>query len=109
VFPFSKRKDTPAANLPNKVPVSEIKSRSKEMRDLGNKIKLTFYQKFIGQAVEVLVESTRDRHTGYLKGLTSNYLTVLLDGPDTLKNTMVHAKILKMSNTMKMIGKVNGK
>jgi len=104
VFPFSPRRGTPAANFPDKVSTSVIKDRCKKIRELGNHKKKAFYQQFIGKTVEVLVESTRDKKTGCLKGFTSNYIPVLFDGPDKMKNTMVHVTIEKMTKSMLLRG-----
>jgi len=96
VFPFSSRKGTLASSFPDKVPSKIIKERCKKMRDLGNIKKKEFYKKNIGKKVEVLIEGKRDKATGFLKGMTSNYLPIFLSGNDDLKNTIVGAKIEKI-------------
>jgi len=106
VFPFSPRQGTRAAALSEKVPSSIIKMRSQQMRQLGTQKKMDFYKKFIGKIVDVLVESSRDKQTGCLKGLTSNYIKVLINGPDSLKNTIVRAKIEKIAETMALEGSI---
>lgn len=79
VFPFSARPGTPAANYAGKIPPDIIKKRCAQMRRLGNSKRLNFNQHFIGQQLDVLVESTRHADSGFLKGLSSNYITVLID------------------------------
>ena len=98
VFPFSPRKGTPADNFPNKVPAKVIQSRCRQMRDLGVAKKEQFYKKHIGRTVEVLIESKRDNRSGFLKGISSNYLQVLIDGDDATKNAIVRAKIKRRFN-----------
>ena len=98
VFPFSSRKKTPAGSFPDKVPQKIIKERCKIMRDLGNIKKGEFYKKNIGEKVEVLIEEKRNITTGFLKGMTSNYLSIFLNGNDDLKNKIVSAKIEKINN-----------
>lgn len=93
VFPFSPRKGTPAAKFPNHISPPVIKERSQKLRELGLKKKRTFYQKLIGEKVDVLIEETRSSETGMLKGLTSNYAPVLIEGDDSLKNTMITVTI----------------
>ncbi len=93
VFPFSSREGTPAHNYPDKVPQNIIKIRSQRIRELGNNKKNEFYKGHIGKTVEVLIESTRDRATGLLKGVTSNYIPVLLSGEDDLKNSLVRVRV----------------
>ncbi|HEY5648768.1 MAG TPA: hypothetical protein VIU33_04675 [Nitrospiria bacterium] len=41
----------------------------------------------------VLVEEARDTETGLLKGLTENYIRVLFDGPDELRNRVVPVQL----------------
>jgi threonylcarbamoyladenosine tRNA methylthiotransferase MtaB len=106
VFPFSSRKRTPASSFPDKVSSKIIKKRCKIMRDLGNIKKKEFYKKNIGKKVEVLVERKRDKATGFLKGMTSNYLPIFLNGNDDLKNTIVDAKIEKINNDNSLFGTI---
>ncbi len=96
VFPFSPRKGTAAYDYPGRVPIDIIKQRCKIMRDLGMSKKKEFYKKFAGKIMPALIESERDKKSGMLKGLTSNYLTVLTKGDDTLKNKIVPVKIREL-------------
>ena len=105
VFPFSSRAGTPASQYPHKVSSKIIKTRCEQMRALGNVKKSDFYKRFIGQKVEVLFESKRDSSTGYLKGLTSNYVPALANGKDGLKNTLVRVRIDSLSENHGLIGK----
>ena len=72
------------------------------MRSLGNAKKGDFYKKFTGKPAEILIEGKRDRSTGLLKGITSNYIPVHVAGEDNLKNTLVHVKIddVKIGNSV---------
>lgn len=98
VFPFSSRKGTPASNYLHKVPPAVIQSRCRQMRNLGYAKKERFYQKHIGRIVEVLIEGKRDSRSGFLKGITSNYIPVLINGDDSIKNSIVKVKIEKLFN-----------
>jgi len=106
VFPFSSRAGTPANQYPHKISSKIIKIRCEQMRALGNVKKNDFYKSFIGQKVEVLFESKRDSSTGYLKGLTSNYVPVLAKGEDDLKNTLVRVRIDSLSWNQGVIGTI---
>jgi len=59
------------------------------MRALGNAKRNDFYNRFIGQELEILIETTRHRPTGLLKGLSSNYIPILIDASDDQKNKLV--------------------
>ena len=96
VFPFSSRPGTVADTLPGKVASPVIKKRCERMRQLGHQKRLKFYRRFTAQSLPVLIETKRDGSTGLLKGISSNYLPVLIDGDDDLQNNIVKAKIEKL-------------
>jgi len=106
VFPFSSRQGTPAAKYPQKVPSKMIKTRCEKMRLLGNEKKRSFYKGFLGNSVEILIEGKRDKATGLLKGITSNYIPVHVDGKDDLFNTSVQVKIQKIDKNNTVFGVV---
>jgi threonylcarbamoyladenosine tRNA methylthiotransferase MtaB len=106
VFPFSSRPGTPASKFEDKVPPEVIKERCERMRKLGVEKKIGFYKKFIGQILEVLIEETRDKKTGLLKGISSNYIPVLVDAPDEHMNTIVHVKSEKFTNSNSLAGTI---
>ena len=89
VFPFSPRKGTPAAGYADPVPAAVVKERCRRMRALGSAKRKAFYRRFLGRTVDVLVENERDGETGLLKGVSANYLTVLLEGDGALRNRIV--------------------
>jgi len=78
VFPFSKRNRTPASRFPHQVHEGEIKKRAQRMRELGKQKRQIFYRQFLQQELSVLVEDRRDKETGGWKGLSRNYIPVLL-------------------------------
>jgi len=106
VFPFSPRNGTPANRYPNKVTPNIIKARSHKMRKLGNAKRSEFYNKFIGKKIKVLIEGNRDASKGLLRGLSSNYVPVVLKGKDELKNTIVQVKIDRLRNINSVFGTI---
>ena len=105
VFPFSPRPGTKAADLPDKVDGRMVKDRCERMRVLGNEKRTGFYHKFLGQKLSILIETRRDASTDLLKGVSSNYLPVLIEAGDKLKNKIVDVKIQKMLG-MKLFGNI---
>ncbi len=89
VFPFSARPGTPAFHFPEKVADATIKTRTARLRELGRAKKLAFTQAAMGYRHAVLVEHRRDRTTGWLKGLTANYIPTLIEGDDRLMNQIL--------------------
>jgi threonylcarbamoyladenosine tRNA methylthiotransferase MtaB len=79
VFPFSRRKGTPAFQFPQGVNEKEIKKRAETMRELGKQKRQAFYRQFLNQELSVLVEGRKEKETGREKGLSRNYIPVLLD------------------------------
>jgi threonylcarbamoyladenosine tRNA methylthiotransferase MtaB len=79
VFPFSKRKGTPAFQLPQGVNEKEIKRRVEAMRELGKQKRQAFYRQYLNQELSVLVEDRKEKETGRGKGFSQNYIPVLLD------------------------------
>ncbi|NNF99975.1 MAG: tRNA (N(6)-L-threonylcarbamoyladenosine(37)-C(2))-methylthiotransferase MtaB [Desulfobacteraceae bacterium] len=104
VFPFSPRKGTPAFTYPDQVKSAVIKERANRLRRLGLEKKETFFRQQRDMVHTVLVEGTRDRNTGLLKGLTSNYIPVIFEGRNELQNTFVRVRIQTSAESNRMRG-----
>ena len=64
VFAFSPRKGTAAAKMQPRVPPAVKKERSRLLRDLDRDLQRRFRAQFLGETVQVLIESTNGRPTG---------------------------------------------
>lgn len=93
VFPFSPRPGTQAHALP-RLPGPEVQSRARSMRELGQAKKTNFYQDQVGKVAEVLVEGPYPDRPGWLKGLSANYLRVLLPGPPEWQNQRLKVRLV---------------
>ena len=103
-FPYSQREGTVGATLENQVDEKTKEKRAEIIKAISKKKLDEFIKKNIGTTREVLIEKHPDKKTGYLKGITRNYLTVLLNSKDeSLLNTLTLAKITKYKG-----GKVYG-
>lgn len=89
VFRFSPRPGTVAFELPGQVGSDEKKKRSETLLYVGKRLAKAFHESLVGTVQEVLVEEARDRRTGSLQGLTSNYARAFFHGDDTLKGSIV--------------------
>ena len=78
IFPFSKRKGTPASQFPHQVDEGKIKKRAERMRELDKEKRQIFYRQFFDQELNVLVEDRREKESGRWKGRSRNYIPVLL-------------------------------
>jgi threonylcarbamoyladenosine tRNA methylthiotransferase MtaB len=88
VFPFSARPETTAAGMRIEIPEQEKKRRADELRQLSIEKRKQFSRAHIGKDLSALIEKERDTETGLLKGISDNYIKVLLPGPDALMNRM---------------------
>jgi len=85
VFPFSRRKGTPASQFPKGVDEEAIKKRAESMRELGKQKRQAFYRQFLNQELSVLVEDRKEKETGRWKGLSRNYIPVLITDKNGIK------------------------
>jgi len=78
IFPYSERPGTPASTFGGAVPEPERKSRVAELNHLKALKRADFAQRFIGRAVDVLVEHIDD--AGLAHGWTGEYLSCRISG-----------------------------
>jgi threonylcarbamoyladenosine tRNA methylthiotransferase MtaB len=81
VFTYSARPGTPAADMPNQVPVHIARERNKILRELAEEKKDAFMRSFIGKTLEAITLSScgagapaRDADAPFTEALTDNYL-----------------------------------
>ena len=82
VFTYSARPGTPAAAMPNQVPVHLARERNRILRELAAGKKLAFMRSFVGQPVDAITLNVAGTHgTGeFTEALTDNYLKLRLRG-----------------------------
>jgi threonylcarbamoyladenosine tRNA methylthiotransferase MtaB len=90
VFPYSKRPGTPAAALPDQVSGSVSRERAARLRHLAAEKHRFFAENFFGQELEVVVEG--GTKTGFLKGISRNYLDIRFAGEPSLAGQCVMVK-----------------
>lgn len=90
VFPFSRRPGTPAASMPLQVPSDVRRQRAEHLRLLAADKCCQFAAGFLGQELEVVVES--GRRGGLLKGISRNYLEIRFPGPTSLAGQCARVK-----------------
>lgn len=105
-FPYSIRKGTQAEKMEGHLPDSVKHERA----EIIKKISAEKYELFLNQNLntvhEVLIEKHPDKHSGMLKGMTKNYLNVLIDGienQDDYFNTLHKVKLVQI-NKDKFLG-----
>jgi threonylcarbamoyladenosine tRNA methylthiotransferase MtaB len=82
VFTFSARPGTPAANMPNQVPVRVARERNRILRELGAEKKRAFMQHFVGQKLAAITLNVISETPDGIctEALTDNYLKLQIRG-----------------------------
>ena len=93
IFPYSKRKNTPAANYAEQVSEEEKKKRSVYLKEISDMASAKYRNKMLNTTVEILVENiTPD----YAEGLASNYVKVYCENNNFQKDNFYKLKIIKL-------------
>ena len=107
VFPYSRRKGTIADKMNNQVEITEKKRRVKLIQEISDTKLNAFFNKNIETYNEVIIEKQRDKKTGLLKGITNNYINVLIDDKDCYKDKLVKVRLTSLSNyNEKMVAQI---
>ena len=82
VFTYSARPGTPAATMPNQVPVHLARERNRILRELASQKKLAFMRGFVGKEVDAITLNVvgTDVAGEFTEALTDNYLKLHLRG-----------------------------
>lgn len=93
VFPYSERPGTAAMRLPDPpIPRAVRAARAARLRALGESLAAVYRARFVGQVLPVLWE--RQDRLGRWRGLTDNYLEVLIESAAPLHNRITPVRLL---------------
>lgn len=94
-FPYSIRKGTQAEKMEGHLSDKIKEERAEIIKKISAEKYELFVQQNIGTEHNLLIEKHLDKHTGFLKGVTENYLEVLIENNSdtTLCNTLNQIKI----------------
>jgi threonylcarbamoyladenosine tRNA methylthiotransferase MtaB len=106
VFRYSIRPGTPAEKMSYQIPNGTAKERARQLIQLADAVAMQNKMRWIGKNVMVLVETKRDRKTGCLTGLTSQYQRVLFPGEDSCYNRFISVKVSSVKNNVLMGDKI---
>lgn len=96
IFPYSPRPGTKAATLPDQVPATIKKERSREMHELASRMRAETLARYLGHETTILVEGRQDAATGSDRfGYTPHYLPARLRPrkPEDLTNQLLRVKL----------------
>lgn len=93
-FPYSVRKGTIGERMDGQVSDEVKEKRADVIKSISRKKYSEFVNKNLGKIHEVLIEKRPDKHSGNLKGVTRNYLTVqIISEREDLFNTLQKVKL----------------
>jgi len=97
VFPFSARKGTPAANLPDQIPPDIVKDRCRRLAAVERELAGQYYESIVGRDVTVLVERVADDPGGQslVRGTDERYVPIYLPGTEDDIGRFVTARTVR--------------
>ncbi len=96
IFPYSKRKGTPAAARQDQIPENVKKQRAEKLAEIDRGMQQAHFAQNVGTNHAVLVEQpviTEKKANGFVEGLTENYIRVELPGSAEICGKVVEIKI----------------
>jgi threonylcarbamoyladenosine tRNA methylthiotransferase MtaB len=96
-FPFSPRRGTPAATMPDQVPKPVQQARCRELAGAEAELRDEYYQSLLGQRLRVLVELATSRERDRWSGTACRYVTVELKASDADEGRFVDVVADKVS------------
>ena len=91
IFPYSKRKGTPAEKMPNQVDEAVKGERAARLAAVDEKLHQAMLKQMVGKTEEVLFEQPVD--AVHMEGLCGPYLRVVVPGTEALSNTIAKVRI----------------
>ena len=91
IFPYSKRKGTPAEKMPNQVDEAVKGERAARLAAVDEKLHQAMLKQMVGKTEEVLFEQPVDEV--HMEGLCGPYLRVVVPGTEELSNTIAKVRI----------------
>lgn len=104
-FIYSKRNGTPAAQLEDKIPLSDKESRLYRLNEVVNKYSLYNNKKLEGKTVKVLVEGESNKK-GMLFGYTDTFKLINFPGTTDLIGKIIDVKVVT-AKSFSLDGEIN--
>jgi len=93
IFKYSKRRDTPAAALPDQLPETVKEDRNQAALAIVNAAALSHNNRVIGQSVEILVDGRSTKGAKRMLGRTRTNKIVIFDGQERQAGQLLPIKI----------------
>lgn len=95
IFPYSRRTGTPAAEMPDQIPLAEKEHRAARAGAVEEHLRRAYQAQFVGKALPVLFEQQDDK--GFWTGHAPNYVFVEVPGQD-LHNQIRDVRIIDLTD-----------
>lgn len=95
VFPFSARKGTPAADMPDQISGQEKSDRVARLTEVEQAIRQEYFDSLVGEQLQVMIESTAD---GMQYGTTCRYAPVKIEGESRAHGELTEVRISRRSD-----------
>lgn len=95
-FPYSVRKGTIAEKFENHLDAKTKEKRAALIKEISAQKYFEFVQKNLGTTQEILIEKNLDKKTGMFKGVSRNYLNVLVEPTvdfESVRRTLQNVRI----------------
>ena len=93
IFTFSKRPGTAAWDMAQETDAAALKRRFYELKTVCLESSYLYRSRFLGHKLDVLVETRRDKLSGWLCGYSDNYVRVQFQGDDSLMRKVLPVEI----------------
>ena len=95
IFKYSQRRDTPAAAMPDQVPLKIREERNHRLLETINEIGKRKYDAFIGRQTQILVEGPSRKNPARMTGRTRCNKIVVFDGSERHRGQLLDVKITR--------------
>jgi tRNA-2-methylthio-N6-dimethylallyladenosine synthase len=95
IFKYSPRKDTPAATMPDQLPLQVKEERNARLLKLVNEIAARKYSAYVGRRVEMLVEGPSKRNPARMTGRTRSNKIVVIEGSERHRGQIMDVKVTR--------------
>lgn len=95
IFKYSQRRDTPAAEMPDQVPLKIREERNHRLLETINEIGKRKYDAFVGRRTQILVEGPSKKNSARLAGRTRCNKIVVFDGSERHRGQLLDVKITR--------------
>lgn len=105
IFPYSQRKYTKAASMPNQVDELVKKERAKKLKSLVVAKQHAFLNSLVGACQNVLIENAPEG-TKFFKGVADNYTKFVVESDKNISNNIVEVHASEVRDK-KLFAKIN--